>query len=68
MLNGGTDWLHLDVDAVDAELFQEPLIDRVQFEQFTMNAGDCAFIPYSYLHHVVTNKNIENERDDALQV
>ena len=49
-------------------------MERVAFEKFTMEAGDCAFIPYSYLHHVVTNHESFNKdektksNDDELQV
>ncbi|EER12315.1 conserved hypothetical protein [Perkinsus marinus ATCC 50983] len=47
--NTGTDWLALDLDAVDEDLHR-PWLEKVEIHTAVQRVGDCVVIPYSMLH------------------
>ncbi|KAF4669360.1 hypothetical protein FOL47_002582 [Perkinsus chesapeaki] len=47
--NTGTDWLALDLDAIDVDLHRYWL-DKVEIRTAVQRVGDCMFVPYSMLH------------------
>ncbi len=59
LMNAGTDWVALDPDRVDMLVYSK--LKNVTFHEFTQNAGDCVYLPYSYLHYV-------NKTDEGMQV
>jgi len=53
LLNAGTDWVDVDVLKVDMKV--NWFLQDVEYDGFRLNAGDCVYMPYSYLHQVSTN-------------
>ncbi|CAD7950760.1 unnamed protein product [Amoebophrya sp. A120] len=53
LLNRGTDWVAVDVDSVDLNVYPE--LQNVTLEHAHLRPGDCLFQPFSYLHYVRSN-------------
>ncbi|KAF4686494.1 hypothetical protein FOZ62_006449, partial [Perkinsus olseni] len=47
--NTGTDWLALDLDAIDEDLHR-PWLEKVEIRTAVQRVGDCMVVPYSMLH------------------
>jgi hypothetical protein len=66
LLNGGTDWVALDSEAVDLRVFS--MFQKVDWMRVTLYPGDCIFMPYSTLHQVTTHEEEAKTDPNVFQV
>ncbi|CAD7931960.1 unnamed protein product [Amoebophrya sp. A25] len=66
LLNQGSDWVDVNPEAVDLNIFPE--FAKMEYQIADLEPGDCLFQPYSYLHQVNSNAKESSTTNAEVQV